>query len=762
MATLPLSPNFTNLNAQLNTQLASAVGTSDAVNNLPSSYVNNNLDLLGSTSLKSDQIIDYTIRENPLHQYSSFNYTISLEATDNQGVNSWNDETKYKSKYKKDDWIPIIRSGGIVTGAKNRFDPGGNTVQRKYFKSDLYIDNLEVETLVATSAVARSSTDCKVSFTIIEPYGMSFLEDLWQFNINVIKSKSYLETAYLLKIGYKGFNDDGKFIDLQEYIKYIPIRLINVELKFTNAGAVYTVEAIPYNDQGNDEIYGRVRTSGKLIGKTVGEMLRGDTYITKGQIEAANPTNKQKLLDEFEYYQSDFSLATILTENSQKTAEKNEDILTATNDEFIVKFADETDTIPSKISEAIIIDPKDNPYKDVKFEQLRNNKGSYSSSLAAKTLSNMVKYRKLSGSPPIIIKEPSTMQLNGGENIHDVISSCISGSNYITDQIKKFRTAYNKAAIITNPDERLRSIKSLQGQLNWFRIQTQILPTNNFNINTNRYAKKIIFNVLPYVIENSNSPDVPKQPITNIVKEYNYYFTGKNIDILNLDLTFNTAYINTAGKNIGEVSQGTGEQSKNTNDQNTVGSTIPVGQHPIKLAQNTIYTDSSRIKTTGQGNKTSGRIKSSDLSSILYDPTALMNVKLDILGDPDLIKQDGIWLIGNDTYDKNNGPPNDSTQSIMFDDREAYVSINFLTPRDYNLDTGLMLPQDLDFQDNQKTSMFSGKYRIITVHSVFKEGKFTQSLDLLRVIEEEEETTSQESAQAELVTSNIKFVGPEE
>ena len=571
---------------------------------------------------------------------------------------------------------------------------------------------------------------------------MSFLSDLWEFNSNVIQSESYLETAYLLKIGFKGFDDDGKFIDLQEYVKYIPIKFVNVDLKFTNAGAIYTVTAIPYNDQGNNEIYGRVRTSGKLIGKTVGEMLRGYTYITKGQIESANPSDKKTLLDEFEFYQSDFSLATILTENAAATIKKNErNSEAATYDEYVIKFTDETDTVPSKIAESIIIAPKDNPNKDVKFEQLKNDSGSYSSHLAAKTLTNMVKFQKLSTVKPIIIKDKSTSQLNGGENIHDVITSVISGSKYITDQIEKFRIAYNNAATLTNPEDRLRAIKSLAGQLNWFRVQSQILPTNKFNPNTNRYVKKIIYNVIPYIIENSNSPDVPKKPITNIVKEYNYYFTGKNIDILNLDLSFNTAYINTAGKNISEISQATGEYSKNTNEQVTVGPIVPIGTHPIKLAQNTIYTDSSRIKTTGQGNKTPGRIKSSDLSSILYNPADLMNVKLDILGDPDIIKQDGIWLIGNDTYDKNTGPSNDPTQSITFDNKEAYVSINFLTPRDYNLDTGLMLPQDLDFQDNQKTSMFSGKYRIIIVQSIFKEGKFTQNLELSRVIEEQEEET---------------------
>ena len=343
MATLPLSPNFTNLNSQLNSQLASSIETSDAVNNLPSSYVNNNIDTLSNTSLKSDSIIDYTLRKNPLHQYSSFNYTISLEATDNIGVNNWNNASNYKSKYVKTDWIPIIRSGGIVTGAKNRFDPEGDSVQRQYFKSDLYIDNLEIETLVATSASARSSTDCSVSFTITEPYGMSFLSDLWEFNSNVIQSESYLETAYLLKIGFKGFDDDGKFIDLQEYVKYIPIKFVNVDLKFTNAGAIYTVTAIPYNDQGNNEIYGRVRTSGKLIGKTVGEMLRGYTYITKGQIESANPSDKKTLLDEFEFYQSDFSLATILTENAAATIKKNErNSEAATYDEYVIKFTGNT------------------------------------------------------------------------------------------------------------------------------------------------------------------------------------------------------------------------------------------------------------------------------------------------------------------------------------------------------------------------------------------------------------------------------------
>jgi len=86
------------------------------------------------------------------------------------------------------------------------------------------------------------------------------------------------------------------------------------------------------------------------------------------------------------------------------------------------------------------------------------------------------------------------------------------------------------------------------------------------------------------------------------------------------------------------------------------------------------------------------------------------------MGDPDLIKQDGIFYI-----DK---IEDDSDVPIVFNAKERYVSLTFKSPRDINDETGII-------QENQDV-IFNGYYTLISINSHFKEGKFTQNLKMIK------------------------------
>jgi hypothetical protein len=56
------------------------------------------------------------------------------------------------------------------------------------------------------------------------------------------------------------------------------------------------------------------------------------------------------------------------------------------------------------------------------------------------------------------------------------------------------------------------------------------------------YAKNITYSVQPYSIYNVKSDVAPQGKIKNFVKEYNYIYTGQNVDVLDFEINFNTLY----------------------------------------------------------------------------------------------------------------------------------------------------------------------------------------------------------------------------
>jgi hypothetical protein len=101
------------------------------------------------------------------------------------------------------------------------------------------------------------------------------------------------------------------------------------------------------------------------------------------------------------------------------------------------------------------------------------------------------------------------------------------------------------------------------------------------------------------------------------------------------------------------------------------------------------------------------------------------NVQLDIVivGDPNLIQQDNL-LYGL----QSGGPRTFSNGTINWSGYSVYFNLDFRSPqKDYNESTGLF-----STADNLGALNWSGLYKIISVTSEFKGGKFTQKLQNVR------------------------------
>ena len=100
-------------------------------------------------------------------------------------------------------------------------------------------------------------------------------------------------------------------------------------------------------------------------------------------------------------------------------------------------------------------------------------------------------------------------------------------------------------------------------------------------------------------------------------------------------------------------------------------------------------------------------------------------VKMQIVGDPQFIKQDDVFYNQDSATSTYQFTPN---QSLVMDSGQLYVFVNFLTPMDYSEYDGLM-----DAGGPYSYSSFSGVYGINTIDNVFRAGKFEQTLEMYRL-----------------------------
>jgi hypothetical protein len=97
-------------------------------------------------------------------------------------------------------------------------------------------------------------------------------------------------------------------------------------------------------------------------------------------------------------------------------------------------------------------------------------------------------------------------------------------------------------------------------------------------------------------------------------------------------------------------------------------------------------------------------------------------MRLDILGDPDFIKQDG--LFGNNDKKESVKTKNGS---LLTDYQRVIVKFNFTYPEDWNEKEGLLKPK--------KRTVFEGLYSVNKVDSIFERGNFKQNLEMYRLFE---------------------------
>ena len=668
-----------------------------------------------STLNKGNDIYVTTINApNALHQFASYTSLFTLSALSQADL----EDTTTLLNSKPHDII--LRSSGIGPTENSQRAPlsaedkkiidknerlkGAVEKSRSTLSAnrDLYIRNVTMNSIPGLNEKRRLTSVTQISMEIVEPAGITLLERIRGAAINN-GYLDHLDAPFLLTIDFKGFDEQGRPAsakDSQNMKRLIPVKLVDMQMDVTQAGTVYTVKAIPYNEFAYVNRYNYPRTAGTLSpdGKRLSDVFKTLEALLNKQNEDEKDTG---LVEKPDIYSITFA--------GKSTA----DIKGASDKNYI---------------EDTFITTENLEQQGMATQGVTGAGGGF--------------YVASGTEIP-----PDYMKINSSNAITKILEEIMKGhpaySNKKFDQWKtKVTNTLNVAQFKGGAQEVLDQAQDFY--FDYFKIRASVVPVKGDFDNiraTNR--KKINFHVEPYKVH-AYSLAIPGvstgQNFKNFVfKTYNYIFTGDNVDVMDVNINYKVAYFQSRLKDF-EATDLRKNTIEDASDKATGGTSATEHNTDGNLL---LKSEVSNAKGEGTG-KTGGTPTQLDsfLDSLTHPLADMVNVRMEILGDPAWISQSQFIPLNAKNFARGAGTASDpdigywrqNKDRIWNSDLGCYntdvaepiIMLNFRMPTDLNDQTGIY-----ELQADQSAE-FSGLYRVVQVEHNFTDGKYTNVLNLTR------------------------------
>ena len=591
------------------------------------------------------------------------------------------------------------------TNYKKNYGDSINILARAH---DLFIENVNMISTVGPNNERSLGNFTKMEFEVVEPFGITFIEKV-RAATAINKFLDYQDAPLLLTIEFKGnTGGDGGFepglVDRVTgkfsgnlIVRKIPILLTRVDFDVTEAGAKYSVVAVPYTDLAYDDRFKYPRTVLTSQADTIDEWIQD----TMDQLRVQQKTEKE--IDKTRTFEDIYEIR--YHPDVAKRGRKYDTSLQSTNQAGAPKdqeiYYDDFTTAP---------------------EARAKKKGS-----------------EAQGNPNIAITkyfEDAIRSLTGYQELaNDFWVAYLKGTGAVEPgTLKNLTKDQDKFGKFLQGDK-FRQIVAKNQYVDWFKIKTTVNTNNPQNIDpiTKMASKTIIYYAFPYRIHilKFMPPGVSLGNIDwskRVAKEYDFIYTGDNVDVQNLRINYKTAYYlrNVRGDDqsgtekgwLSEFFQGFKEIFGQERDPEPL---LPLRQYPSAImGGNTVSTNSGTEK------------KAQQFYDYLTHPEVdMMKIELDILGDPDYLCQDMYLPIRRDRKDYGLDSPIDpSTGSFAADRYQPIINVRYRLPTDIDDKKGTMFSEGLDgkalFRD--ENLFFNGLYQVNKIESKFDQGQFLQTL----------------------------------
>jgi hypothetical protein len=647
---------------------------------------------------------------NPLNAYATYDYIITLACL------TINEVTNPDSTYMAGAPLTIV--------CKSANAEPSNRVNTVYGKFDFFFQNLKFD--VATQIDDTLTATYKLDFTILEPYSMGLFFEALQTVATKLGYDNWREAPFLIAIEFRGNTETGSMVNISGLKRYIPFRFTDLTMDINHKGVTYKCEALPQNALAMADIVSMLPVDGSSDGSTVAEILQyGENSL-------------QHILNSFE---------------KEKVAKG----LITTPNQYLIYFPqDPASAGDSGAAGAIeadlgaIVDPSDSGAGGIqaKLKLITVNKNLAQNNDDINEIGNseMGFSESRPGDTPIAkdvqTYEPTSKTFFGGKLATDP-----SKTDMKFDQKTSIPNAINQVILQSNYVKEKLDPSSLSddGYRGWWSIKYMVFPlSTTVDPKTNQIPNLYVYKVTSYNVHASRLKAAGSnvQGFDNLIKQavkhYNYIYTGKNDNILSINLQMNNGFVqimpadggaeNSDAKN--GVSAGSGD---NENPKEKAILLKLGGQGPSSAPGTTPSILSYVGSLFKSDNKGGGGLDrpatraARAFQDALTNTNDIYDLQLKIMGDPYYIAHSGL---GNYSSSGTQYANLNADGTMNYENGEVDIIVNFRTPIDINQTTGLY-----NFGPGTKTApvnRFSGCYCVTSVSNIFEAGQFTQLIHAFR------------------------------
>ena len=653
------------------------------------------------------------IQENILHSFASYNTLFTLS-----GLNE--SELKDSSFLTNAVHDVIARSGGIGNPNLNRVKVNnlanaGPQIEIKDLENKAYEDSIRIlengrdiffEEVNLLSTVApseeRGMADfVKMEFQLHEPHGISLIEKI-RASARLNGYRDYQDAPMLLTIEFKGYDEKGNTQQPNgSMIRKIPILITKVDMDVNQGGAIYTVTAVRQNDIAFDDRFKFPRTAINVQADNLKEAL-------------------QEIEDKL---------------NNQIVTERDEHKVRTVLDKYVILIDDDVAAIAndySALNDSVAHFEKVERGPGFKVEKIKER--------ASKKLDIKVAEATVTNGISLIkVLEDAVRSTAGFESIAtDFWTSYLRRSGFLgSDQeadsqtIKKFYES----------GEFEQTIKD-NAFVPWFKIKTSVEThygngKDNYDTINKMHRKTVTYKIIPHWIPVLRfiRPGMFAKAGTMrnaVKKQYNYIYTGKNVDVQSLRINYKTAFFQ---RNVVEVGKAGDQVFPKAFDRVTrlFPQEDTVDKDVTELRSYPSIIKGRNILQKGAEDRGVEGRKQEFFDYLTNPQVDMMRIELEILGDPAYICQDQFIPLN-----ANGGQSSSKTKRIS--GLSGSFNVDNYSPL---IELIYSLPDDIDEKREglmfrgtevpEQNLFFAGVYQVVKVESSFANGQFIQTLTCVRL-----------------------------
>ena len=705
---------------------------------------------------------------NELESFASYNNIFSFGCLSPEELN-FPDDTYRKTGLRNGHMV--LKSGGAFDGTQK---PRTHAEKHYNIDTQYFIDNVDIETVIAPNKKSRMTNFHNLSFEVREPYSMGQLLQTMQLASTNAGYSNYLEAPWLLTINFVGWQDIGEGEvnpQLSAAKRLLPLKIVSVDFNVDTEGSIYRFSCSAFNDEAFMDGTQNLPCNVTIHGTDLQEICQSglgslatqiNTHLLQKQKFQKNKIETDEFVFTFPLDTSSASASNLL-KNATNSGTAYGTNKATEGDEYLVKEGIDYEaaftTIDSRKDSAGYVEDN-NDWAAGKTQQKKDyvnsllgysiKRGNLSETIK-KTLANRDAGINAIGRNKITTEIPTAYgDTPFGKSGFALNPKTMTYSKNGTQINPKQRTIQFRAG---TPIQRVleelvllsafgetimrKELQAKDGTIPWFRVEADVYIVEDQEAEKaqGRMPRIYVYRIVPYRA-NTSIFKLPNDPpagynklVEDAAKAYNYMYTGLNKDILEFNIEFNNAFYKSIATDYNNKSGNNDASNQSTTEKGTQleldnDTTNRTGANVTNIQNDTSQSKSNEL--AGAMTETAERRMARQFNEALVNSDVdLITMTIKILGDPYYIADSGMGNYNSSVTEWTNVT---SDGSINHQNGQVDVLLNFLTPIDIDDQIG-----------NYKmdgpavgVSNFSGLYTVIGVNNNFSGNLFTQELELVK------------------------------